>query len=80
MLLEDRVGSYLPGSIPRPPLSNLGVSNQGCNIHYKKQRFWMETYKKNVADVTATPFMLDVFTTLKQEAIVASRIVKSKTA
>lgn len=81
MSLEDRVGSYLPGSIPRPPLSNLGVSNQGCNIYYKKNSvFGRKRIKKNVADVTATPFMLDIFTTLKQEAIVASRIVKSKTA
>lgn len=46
----------------------------------KNSVFGWKHIKKKVADVTATPFMLDVFTTLKQEAIVASRIVKSKTA
>lgn len=46
----------------------------------RKTAFLDENIQKKVADVAAMPFMLDVFTTLKQEAIIASRVVKSKTA
>lgn len=46
----------------------------------RKTAFLDGNNKKTVTDLAAMPFMLNVFTTLKQEAIIASRIVKSKTA